>query len=48
MINPGRNQLALILDSEKPETVINEVQSIFFHSYKLESFEKIENAFNHI
>jgi hypothetical protein len=48
MINPGRNQLALILDSEKPETVINEVQSIFFHSYKLASFEKIENAFNHI
>jgi hypothetical protein len=48
MINPGRNQLALILDSEKPETVINEVQTIFFHSYKLKSFEKIENAFNHI
>lgn len=48
MINSRRNQLALILDSEKPETVISEVQTIFFHSYKLESFEKIENAYNHI
>lgn len=48
MINTGRNQLALILDSDKPEAVINEVQTIFFQNYKLESFEKIENAFNHI
>jgi len=46
MIKSGRNQLALILDCEKPESVINEVQTIFFHSYKLESFEKIEHAFN--
>jgi hypothetical protein len=48
MVNSGRNQLALILDCEKPEAVINEVQTIFFHSYKLESFEKIESAFTQI
>ncbi len=48
MINPGRNQLALILNCEKSDAVINEVQTIFFHSYRLESFEKIENTFNHI
>jgi len=48
MINPGRNQLALILNCENSKAVINEVQTIFFYSYKLESFEKIENIFNHI
>ncbi len=48
MAIPVRNQLALILDSEKPEAVLNEVQSIFCYSYKVESFEKIENVFNHI
>jgi len=48
MIKSARNQLALIIDCEKPEAVINEVQTIFFHNYKLESFEKIENIFNHI
>lgn len=48
MINSGRNQLALILDCERPEAVINEVQTIFFHNYKLESFEKIENTFNNV
>ncbi|HNX22892.1 MAG TPA: hypothetical protein PKG60_02510 [Spirochaetota bacterium] len=48
MINSGKNQLALILDSDNPEAVINEVQTIFFHNYRLESFEKVEVAFNHI
>jgi len=48
MLNSGRNQLALILDCEKPEAVINEVQTIFFHSYSLESFEKIEIVFNSV
>ncbi len=48
MLNPVRNQLALILESDKPEAVINEVQSIFCYNYKLESFEKVEIVFNHI
>jgi len=48
MNNTGRNQLALILDTEKPDAVINEVQTIFFHNYKLKSFEKIENLYYQI
>jgi len=46
MKNPKRNQLALILDSDKPDAVINEVQAIFFFNYSLESFEKIEHVFS--
>ena len=46
MVNFRRNQLALILESDKPEAVINEVQTIFFHNYRLESFEKIEVVFD--
>ncbi len=48
MFNPDRNQLALILDSDNPQAVINEVQTIFFQNYKLEAFDNIENVFNHI
>lgn len=48
MKHPLKNQLALILDSEKPDAIINEVQTIFFYNYKLDSFEKIENIFKHI
>jgi hypothetical protein len=48
MNNSARNQLALILDSENPRDVINEVQTIFFQNYTLGSFVKIENAFNNI
>ncbi|NTV83426.1 MAG: response regulator transcription factor, partial [Bacteroidales bacterium] len=46
MKHPLKNQLALVLNSEKPDAIINEVQTIFFHNYNLESFEKIENVFN--
>ena len=48
MPNSVKNQLALILDCEKSEIVINEVQSIFLNNYKLESFEIIENVFNQV
>lgn len=48
MNNSERNQLALILDSSKPEAVIDEVQTIFFYNYKLESFEKVETVYNQI
>jgi len=48
MSNSVKNQLALILDCEKSETVINEVHSIFFFSYRLESFEVIEKVFNQV
>lgn len=44
----GRRQLALMLDSNNTEAVINEVQTIYFHSYSLESFDVIENIFNNI
>lgn len=48
MPNSVRNQLALILDSENTETVINEVQSIFFCSYRPESFELIDRVYNQV
>ncbi len=44
MKNSGKNQLALLVDSENSAAVLDEVQTIFNHHYRLEAFEKIENV----
>lgn len=42
------NQIALLLESDKPEAVIHEVEAIFYYYYKPELFDKIENVFSNI
>jgi hypothetical protein len=48
MKHSRKNQIALLLDTNDPETVIHEVETIFFYYYKPQSFDKIENVFKNI
>jgi len=43
-----KNQIAQLLDTNKPEAVIHETETIFFYYYKPQSFDKIERVFKYI